>query len=36
LGQPEEIAEVALLLASERASYMTGQTVVVDGGSILR
>src|SRR5437016_1031749 len=36
LGQPEEIAEVALLLASDRSSYMTGQTVVVDGGSILR
>ncbi len=36
LGQPEEIAEVALLLASDRASYMTGQTIVVDGGSILR
>ena len=32
LGQPEEIAEVALLLASGRASYMTGQTIVVDGG----
>jgi len=36
LGQPEEIAEVALLLASDRGSYMTGQTIVVDGGSMLR
>ncbi len=36
LGEPSEIAEIALLLASGRASYMTGQTVVVDGGSTLR
>ena len=35
LGQPIEIAEVALLLASDRASYMTGQTLVVDGGALL-
>ena len=35
LGQPVEIAEVALLLASGRSSYMTGQTLVVDGGFLL-
>jgi NAD(P)-dependent dehydrogenase (short-subunit alcohol dehydrogenase family) len=35
LGQPEEIAEVALLLASDRGSYITGQTIVVDGGRLL-
>ena len=35
IGQPAEIAEVALLMASERSSYMTGQTVVVDGGLLL-
>jgi NAD(P)-dependent dehydrogenase (short-subunit alcohol dehydrogenase family) len=35
LGQPREIAEVALLLASGDASYMTGQTVIVDGGRLL-
>jgi dehydrogenase/reductase SDR family member 4 len=35
LGQPMEIAEVALLLASDRASFMTGQTLVVDGGRLL-
>ena len=36
LGQPSEVAEVALLLASDRGSYMTGQTLVVDGGALLR
>jgi dehydrogenase/reductase SDR family protein 4 len=35
LGQPEEIAEVAVLLASDRGSYITGQTLVVDGGRLL-
>jgi NAD(P)-dependent dehydrogenase (short-subunit alcohol dehydrogenase family) len=35
LGQPPEIAEMALLLASDRGSYITGQTMVVDGGRLL-
>ncbi|SPE30864.1 3-oxoacyl-(acyl-carrier-protein) reductase FabG [Candidatus Sulfopaludibacter sp. SbA6] len=35
LGQPAEIAELALLLASDRGSYITGQTMVVDGGRLL-
>jgi NAD(P)-dependent dehydrogenase (short-subunit alcohol dehydrogenase family) len=35
LGQPDEIAEMALLLASERGSYITGQTMIVDGGRLL-
>jgi dehydrogenase/reductase SDR family protein 4 len=35
LGQPMEIAEVAALLASDRSSFMTGQTLVVDGGRLL-
>jgi dehydrogenase/reductase SDR family protein 4 len=35
MGRPIEIAEVALLLASGHGSYMTGQTIVVDGGFLL-
>lgn len=32
LGKPEEIADAIVWLASERAAYITGQTLVVDGG----
>jgi glucose 1-dehydrogenase len=35
LGKPREIATVAAFLASDLASYMTGTTVVVDGGMLL-
>jgi 3-oxoacyl-[acyl-carrier protein] reductase len=32
IGQPEEIAAAAAFLASDDARYITGQTIVVDGG----
>ncbi|MCK1297396.1 MULTISPECIES: SDR family oxidoreductase [unclassified Bradyrhizobium] len=35
LGVPEDIAYAMLYLASEEAAYVTGQTIVVDGGSTL-
>ena len=34
LGQPEDVSGLALFLASDAASFITGQTYVVDGGSI--
>ncbi len=35
-GRPEEIGNVALFLASEEASYLTGQLIVVDGGNTIQ
>lgn len=35
LGTPADIANAALFFASEEAAYITGQTIVVDGGQIL-
>jgi 2-keto-3-deoxy-L-fuconate dehydrogenase len=32
LGRPEEIAELALYLASDASAFTTGQTHVIDGG----
>jgi glucose 1-dehydrogenase len=32
MGNPEEVAAVALFLASDEASYVTGATYFVDGG----
>ncbi|HUF33337.1 MAG TPA: SDR family oxidoreductase [Acidimicrobiales bacterium] len=36
LGEPEDIANAAMFLASDASSWMTGQTLVVDGGSLIR
>lgn len=35
LGEPDDIANMAVFLASDAASWITGQTVVVDGGAML-
>ena len=32
IGQPDEVADAIVWLASERASFITGQTLLVDGG----
>ena len=34
IGEPEEIASIAAFLASDEASYITGQTVYADGGRL--
>jgi glucose 1-dehydrogenase len=34
MGQPEEVAKVAVFLASDDASYVTGSTYYVDGGMV--
>jgi 3-oxoacyl-[acyl-carrier protein] reductase len=35
IGKPEEIANAAVFLASDYSSYITGQTLVVDGGMVM-
>jgi len=34
VGRPEEIAQAVLFLASEQSNYITGQTIIVDGGIV--
>ncbi len=36
LGRPDEIANTAVFLGSDAASWITGQTIAVDGGQLLR
>jgi NAD(P)-dependent dehydrogenase (short-subunit alcohol dehydrogenase family) len=36
LGEPEEIAEAVVFLCSDRASFITGQILSVDGGAAVR
>ena len=35
LGAPRDVAHAVLFLASDEAAYITGTTLVVDGGQIL-
>jgi NAD(P)-dependent dehydrogenase (short-subunit alcohol dehydrogenase family) len=36
LGKAEEIADAVLWLCSDKASYVTGQSISVDGGYVMR
>ncbi len=35
MGRPEEVAQVVVFLASDAASWVTGQTIAIDGGQML-
>lgn len=36
IGEPDEVAELAMFLASDKSSYMTGSEVLIDGGYTLK
>jgi NAD(P)-dependent dehydrogenase (short-subunit alcohol dehydrogenase family) len=36
IGTPEEVAQAVLYLASDDASWMTGSTLLMDGGRLVR
>jgi 2-deoxy-D-gluconate 3-dehydrogenase len=36
MGDPDDIGKVALFLASDMSSYLTGTQIVVDGGYLLK
>ena len=35
LGKPKEVAELVMFLLSKKSSYITGQSIVVDGGALV-
>ena len=35
LGRPEDVGKLVLFLASDEASYITGQTISIDGGLLM-
>jgi Dehydrogenases with different specificities (related to short-chain alcohol dehydrogenases) len=36
IGEPDDIGFAALFLASDKAAYMTGQVLTVDGGALIQ
>jgi NAD(P)-dependent dehydrogenase (short-subunit alcohol dehydrogenase family) len=36
MGRPEEVAQLILYLCSDASSYITGQTILIDGGTVIR
>jgi NAD(P)-dependent dehydrogenase (short-subunit alcohol dehydrogenase family) len=36
IGRPEEVAEAVLFLASDRSSFIVGESLIVDGGYVIK